>query len=131
MAISSSEGVTSNSLSDSASSSETAVDIDRPFRFYDKFVNTCNEKWVLADRVSMQLGHVSPKPPALRVFDGGTGDGTILAKVMHGLHWGYPTVPYFVLAKEISLEDVRLCLEKMPDRLAEHPATVLVFTNLY
>ena len=137
MAISSSEGVTSNSLSDSASSSETAVDIDRPFRFYDNrqkylmFVNTCNEKWVLADRVSMQLGHLSPKPPALRVFDGGTGDGTILAKVMRDLHRGYPTVPFFVLAKEISLEDVRLCLEKMPDRLAEHPATVLVFTNLY
>ena len=117
--------------------SETAGDIDRPFRFYDNrqkylmFVNTCNEKWVLADRVSMQLGHLSPSPPALRVFDGGTGDGTILAKVMRDLHRSYPTVPFFVLAKEISLEDVRLCLEKMPDRLAEHPSTVLVFTNLY
>jgi len=35
-----------------------------------------------------------------------------------------------VVAKEISLEDVRLGLEKMPDRFFEHPATVLVITNL-
>jgi len=35
-----------------------------------------------------------------------------------------------VVAKEISLEDVRLGLEKMPDRFNEHPATVLVITNL-
>jgi len=34
------------------------------------------------------------------------------------------------VAKEISLEDVRLGLEKMPDRFMEHPATVLVITNL-
>jgi hypothetical protein len=36
-----------------------------------------------------------------------------------------------VVAKEISLEDVRLGLEKMPDRFHEHPATVLVITNLH
>ena len=35
-----------------------------------------------------------------------------------------------MVAKEISLEDVRLGLEKMPDRLFEHPATVFVVTNL-
>src|SRR6202041_2898746 len=40
------------------------------------------------------------------------------------------TVPLFVVAKEISLEDVRLGLEKLPDRLFEHPATVFVVTNL-
>jgi hypothetical protein len=34
------------------------------------------------------------------------------------------------VAKEISLEDVRLGLEKMSDRLFEHPATVFVVTNL-
>ena len=42
----------------------------------------------------------------------------------------FPTVPMMVVAKEISLEDVRLGLEKMPDRFHEHPATVLVITNL-
>ena len=35
------------------------------------------------------------------------------------------------VGKEISLEDVRLCLSKMADRLFEHPSTVLVFTNLF
>jgi hypothetical protein len=34
------------------------------------------------------------------------------------------------VAKEISLEDVRLGLEKMPDRFHEHPHTILVMTNL-
>ena len=42
----------------------------------------------------------------------------------------HPTVPMVAVAKEISLEDVRLGLEKMPDRFTEHPATVLVITNL-
>ena len=32
---------------------------------------------------------------------------------------------------DASYEDVRLMLEKMADRLFEHPATVLVITNLY
>jgi len=36
----------------------------------------------------------------------------------------------FVVAKEISLEDVRLGLEKLPDRFFEHPATVFIVTNL-
>ena len=40
-------------------------------------------------------------------------------------------MPLYVVAKEISYEDIRLTLEKMADRLFEHPATVLVLTNLY
>jgi hypothetical protein len=47
---------------------------------------------------------------------------------VHALH---PTVPLVVVAKEISLEDMRLGLDRMPDRFAEHPATVLVLTNLH
>jgi hypothetical protein len=35
-----------------------------------------------------------------------------------------------VVGKEISLEDVRLAMQKMSDRFTEHPATVLVLTNL-
>ena len=49
---------------------------------------------------------------------------------MRSTHRAFPTVPLLVVAKEISLEDVRLGLEKMPDRFYEHPATVLVITNL-
>jgi hypothetical protein len=50
---------------------------------------------------------------------------------MRALHARFPTMPLYVVAKEISYEDVRLTLEKMADRLFEHPATVLVVTNLY
>src|SRR5205085_1415945 len=58
------------------------------------------------------------------------GDGTVLARTMRAMHHRFPTMPFYIVGKEISLEDVRLVLEKMPDRLYEHPATVLVMTNM-
>jgi hypothetical protein len=110
---------------------------ERPFRFYDNrqkylaFVNTCNEKWKVAERVAHELAHLRPTPPALRVFDAGMGDGTVLSHVMRAMHQRFPTLPFYVVGKEISLEDIRLSLEKLPDRFVEHPATVIVLTNLY
>jgi hypothetical protein len=107
-----------------------------PFRFYDNrqkylaFVNTCNEKSTIARRAADELHHVRPSPPALRIFDAGMGDGTVLSGLMRATHRLHRTVPLLVVAKEISLEDVRLGLEKVPDRLHEHPATVVVVTNL-
>jgi hypothetical protein len=107
-----------------------------PFRFYDNrqkylaFVNTCNEKAAVARRAAQELGHIHPTPPAIRLFDAGMGDGTVLARLMRSVHRQFPTVPMLVVAKEISLEDVRLGLEKLPDRLFEHPGTVFVVTNL-
>jgi hypothetical protein len=50
---------------------------------------------------------------------------------MRAMHDRFPTMPHYIVGKEISLEDVRLTLDKMPDRFFEHPATVLVMTNLY
>ena len=108
-----------------------------PFRFYDNrqkylaFVNTCNEKASIARRATRELQLVHPSPPALRLFDAGMGDATVLARLMRSAHHAFPVVPMLVVAKEISLEDVRLGLEKMPDRFQEHPATVLVITNLH
>jgi hypothetical protein len=55
----------------------------------------------------------------------------VLSRVMRALHARFPTMPLYAVAKEISYEDVRLMLDKMADRLFEHPATVLVITNLY
>ncbi len=110
---------------------------DKNFRFYDNrqkyllFVNTCSEKWVVADRVAMELANIHPHPPGLRIFDAGVGDGTVLTRVMRSMHERFPTVPFYIVGKEISLEDVRLTLEKMPDRFYEHPASVLVLTNMY
>ncbi|HUG03373.1 MAG TPA: hypothetical protein VML92_02965 [Steroidobacteraceae bacterium] len=107
-----------------------------PFRFYDNrqkylaFVNTCNEKSAVAHRAAIELKHIQATPPALRIFDAGMGDATVLARLMRSAHRQAPTVPFLVVAKEISLEDVRLGLDKMPERFLEHPATVLVITNL-
>jgi hypothetical protein len=107
-----------------------------PFRFYDNrqkylaFVNTCNEKAVIAARCAEELARLQPTPPALHLFDAGMGDGTVLSRMLRTIHHTFPTVPALAVAKEISLEDVRLGLEKMPDRFVEHPHTVLVVTNL-
>ena len=112
-------------------------DPEQNFRFYDNrqkylmFVNTCSEKWVIAGRVSAELNEIHPVPPAIRIFDAGVGDGTVLARVMRTMHRRFEWMPFYVVGKEISLEDVRLALEKMPDRFMEHPATVLVMTNMY
>jgi hypothetical protein len=107
------------------------------FRFYDNrqkyllFVNTCSEKWAVAQRVALELANIHPRPPALRLFDAGVGDGTVLTRVMRAMHQRFPAMPFYIVGKEISLEDVRLALEKMSDRFFEHPSSVLVMTNLY
>ena len=109
----------------------------RAFRFFDNrekyllFVTTCSEKWAVADRVGKELQHLKPQPPALRVFDAGMGDASVLTLVMREMHCRFPTIPFQVVAKEISLEDVRASMDKIADRMQEHPATVFVMTNLY
>ena len=95
---------------------------DKGFRFFDNrqkyllFVNTCSEKEVVARRVGLELAHIHPRPPAVRLFDAGMGDGTVLAGVMREMHRRFPTVPFHIVGKEISLEDIRLTLQKMADR---------------
>ena len=65
---------------------------DRPFRFFDNrekyllFVTTCSEKWAIGQRIGAELPALTPAPPALRVFDAGTGDGTVMASVLRQLH---------------------------------------------
>ncbi len=89
-------------------------DPQRNFRFFDNrqkyllFVSTCSEKCVIASRLTLELANVHPR----------------------AMHDRFPTTPFYVVGKEISLEDVRLALQKMSDRFFEHPATVLVLTNL-
>ena len=71
------------------------------FRFFENrqkyllFVHTCSEKRVIAERVALELGSIHPRPPALRVFDAGVGDGTVLARVMRVD--ARPLSPYAVL----------------------------------
>src|SRR5262249_42676976 len=83
-------------------------DPQRNFRFFDNrqkyllFVNTCSEKWVVASRVSLELANIHPRPPAVRVFDAGVGDGSVLSRVMRSMHDRFPTMPFYVVGKEIS-----------------------------
>ena len=75
------------------------------FRFYDNrqkylmFVNTCSEKRVVAERVTQELANIHPRPPALRVFDAGIGDGTVLSRVMRSMHQRFETLPFDVVGK--------------------------------
>ncbi len=107
-----------------------------PFRFFDNrekyllFVTTTSEKAVVANRIGDELDLLDPSPPALRVFDAGTGNGVVLANVMRDLHRRLPTVPFVVVGKEFSMEDARLTLATLPGRLAEHPETIFVLTNM-
>jgi hypothetical protein len=117
-------------------SGQAGDDPQRNFRFFDNrqkyllFVNTCSEKWEVANRVGLELANIHPRPPAVRLFDAGVGDGTVLSRVMRTMHDRYPTTPFYIVGKEISLEDTRLTLQKLADRFVEHPSTVVVLTNL-
>ena len=108
-----------------------------PFRFYDNrqnylaFVNTCNG----------EIGRRATAPRKELVTLRSDAAGAADLRCGHGRWHGVvalaaractalPAVPCSSVAKEISLEDVRLGLEKMPDRFHEHPASVFVVTNL-
>ncbi len=106
------------------------------FRFYDNrekyllFVTTCGEKSAVAERIGEELAEIEPRRPALHLFDAGMGDGSVLAQTMQGMHKRFRHIPWVIVGKEISLEDVRLSLAKLPDRFFEHPETVVAITNM-
>lgn len=116
--------------------SSKSDDKGQPVRFFDSrekyllFVTTTDEKWAIAQRINEELEKLKPTPPALRLFDAGMGDATVLSHVLRAAHDRFPEIPFLAAAKEISMEDVRLGLEKMADRFAEHPQMVLVITNM-
>ena len=107
------------------------------FRFYDNrqkyllFVTTTNEKNQIADAIRPHVNTIKPQKPGVKIFDAGMGDGSLLMNVMRQCHSKHPTIPLLVSTKEISIEDVRLGLEKLPDRFVEHKNTVFVISNLH
>ncbi len=84
-----------------------------------------------AQRVGAELGLVRARPPAFRLFDAGVGDATVLSLVMRRMHHRMPDIPFLVVGKESNTENLRVSLEKLPDRFAEHPQTVVVLTNMF
>ena len=107
------------------------------FRFYDNrqkyllFVTTTNEKNKIADSIRPYIKKINPTKPGIKIFDAGMGDGSLLMNVMRQCHEAKPTIPLLISTKEISIEDVRLGLEKLPDRFVEHKNTVFVISNLH
>jgi len=107
------------------------------FRFFDSrqkyllFVTTTNEKNIIAEKISTQIKKIKPKKPSLNILDAGLGDGTLLMSVLRNCHREFPTIPFLVYGKEISMEDVRLSIEKLPDRFMEHPNMIFLASNLY
>jgi hypothetical protein len=111
-------------------------DIGGRDRFFDTraaymlFATATSEKAAVADRIGQELERLTPHPPGLRVFDAGMGDASVLSHLMRQMHQVFPHIPWMVVGKEISLEDVRQALFRLPDRLFEHPEVVFVVTNM-
>jgi hypothetical protein len=97
---------------------------------YMMFVTATDEKAVVADRLGKEAASLDVRQPGLRVLDAGMGDASVLNHLMRRLHHVLPHIPWLIVAKEISIEDVRQALARLPDRLIEHPETVLVVTNM-
>jgi hypothetical protein len=118
--------------SDTAEGTEQGV-----ARFFDSraayllFSTATNEKPVVAARIGEELDRIGPGPDALRILDAGMGDATVLTQLMRRLHQEFTHVPWLVVGKEISIEDVRLSLDKLADRFYEHPEMVFVVNNMY
>ena len=93
-------------------------------------VGIFRRKNIIAEKISTQIKKIKPKKPSLNILDAGLGDGTLLMNVLRGCHREFPTIPFLVYGKEISMEDVRLGIEKLPDRFMEHPNMVFVLSNL-
>ena len=73
--------------------------MSKDFRFFDSrqkyllFVTTTNEKNIIAEKISTQIKNIKPKKPALKIFDAGLGDGTLLMSVLRSCHRKFPTIP--------------------------------------
>ena len=98
---------------------------------YLLFITTTNEKAIISEKLSHLIEDLAPSKPALKIFDAGVGDGAVLMNVLRICHQKFPTTPIYVSCKDVSMEDARLTIEKLADRLVEHPNMVFVISNLH
>ncbi len=116
---------------------ETSIRTPGSFAFFEQrqrfhvFANTTNESWVLADRIAEDLKNLEPGPPGIRIFYAPMDNGITLTRTLRALHAEFPNVPVLVVLKGRGLEDLRNTMGRLVDRLAEHPLSVFVMTNLY
>lgn len=98
---------------------------------YHVFAATTNESWVKADIISSDFEALQPSADGFRLFFSPMDNGIALVRALRALHALYPDIPVQVVIKGWGLEDLRNTMSRMVDRLAEHPRTVFVMTNLY
>ena len=118
-------------------SQETSVRTPGSFAFHEQrqrfhiFANTTNESWVLADRISATLARLNPRPEGIRIFYAPMDNGITLTRTLRAVHARFPGTPVLVVLKGRGLEDLRNTIGRLVDRIAEHPLSVFVLTNLY
>ena len=96
---------------------------------YLSFVNSTNEKSKIAFYLSEKIGKISIQSSVFKVFDAGTGEGTIISTFLSALHKSLPSKPIFVVGKEISIDDINVLLSFLGDRFAEHKTLIFNITN--
>ncbi|MEX0283218.1 MAG: hypothetical protein AB3N23_01260 [Paracoccaceae bacterium] len=118
-------------------SSESSIRTPGSFAFHEQrqrfhvFANTTSESWVVADRVASELADIAPGPDGFRLLYTPMDNGIILTRTLRALHALHPDVPVLVVMKGRGLEDLRNTMGRLVDRLAEHPLSVFVMTNMY
>ena len=81
------------------------------FRFFDNrqkyllFVTTTNEKNKIADALKPIVQKLKPRFPALKIFDAGMGDGSLLMSVMRQCHQKMPHIPLLVSLSLIHISE--------------------------
>ena len=105
-------------------------------RFFDdrlkylSFIQNTGEKKAISEKIYPFIAGLSQNKSYLRILDAGTGDGTIKSNVIKSFHKYHPYTSLLITGKEISYEDLKNTLEKMPDRFAGHPNLLVTMTNV-
>ena len=118
-------------------SQETSIRTPGSFAFHEQrqryhvFANTTNESWVLADRIAEDLKRLKSGPNGIRIFYAPMDNGITLTRTLRAVHAVFPDTPILMVLKGRGLEDLRNTMGRLVDRMAEHPLSVFVLTNLY
>ena len=105
-------------------------------RFFDdrlkylSFIQNTSEKKCISERIYPHVASMPENKTYLRILDAGTGDGTIKSNVIKSFHRYHPYTSLLITGKEVSYEDLKNTLEKMPDRFVEHPNLLVTMTNV-
>ncbi len=97
---------------------------------YLSFINSTNEKSKIAFEIANYLKKIKIKGDAFKIFDAGTGDGTIISTLLSAVHDKFPEDPIIVVGKEISIDDINALLSYLGYRFFEHKNLVFCVTNV-